>query len=259
METGNLDQISGDDLEILSSYYHQILDDNFIRYRDDVPEINFPDDSVRDNILQECAKICPRRRRRSSRRISEKSPEKQISEDTVFVETAKLPDSVKTVKKKPKKRLDLDPEKAPVSPRGWADGGIENHFSLKDIMEEESKINPKKENSKKLNFTPVRRKQAKGQDIIRREKEMVIELAKSPSTSPWGKARPVKEQFFCLTLFFRVRTSGQNLTPPLDFLKRRASYHFNLEICEHSIFLLFTKLSFKSILEFRNLKIVTIK
>merc|ERR1712110_883273 len=68
LETGNLDQISGEDLEILSSYYHQILDDDFIRYRDDVPEIDFCDDLIRSEIFQNFSKILPRRRRRRSSR-----------------------------------------------------------------------------------------------------------------------------------------------------------------------------------------------
>ena len=114
---------------------------------------------------------------------------------TILIEAVQLTEPVKTSKKKTKKRLDLSepkpsPEKGSFSPRGWVDGSTD-HFSLKDIMEEESKSNPKKVEPK-VNFTPIRRKQAKAQDLIRREKEQTIELAKSPSLSPWGKARPVK-------------------------------------------------------------------
>ena len=48
-----------------------------------------------------------------------------------------------------------------------------------------------------LNFRPSRRKQAKGQDIIQWEQENTFKISKRSPSSPWGNARPVKEQKGC--------------------------------------------------------------
>jgi len=52
-------------------------------------------------------------------------------------------------------------------------------------------------NRVELFFSPSRRKQAKGQDIIQWEQENTFKLSKRSPSSPWGNARPVNTHNGC--------------------------------------------------------------
>ena len=79
--------------------------------------------------------------------------------------------------------------------RSWSSSGPEVKVSsLKDIMSHQSDQHDLNSNSsprEKKNFKPNRRRQARGQDIIRWEQENTIEISKRSPLSPWGQARPV--------------------------------------------------------------------
>ena len=86
---------------------------------------------------------------------------------------------------------------SPASPKSWGEVPSPrirtNSFSLKDIIEEDAKSTTSARPVKiKGAFTPIRRKHAKGQDMLREERERAQQAASFSPQSPWGKARPVK-------------------------------------------------------------------
>ena len=184
LETGYLDLLDETDLEQMSTLYQTKIDHEAIRMRPDVEHIDFTSDLF--NELSKAAES-PRKRHKSERRVS---PEKEVS--------VELTELLLRAKPKPRpKRISLSEfdEKTNLKtpPRdNWTTSPKTPQTanrSLNDIMSEEAATIS---TAKKTNWGPNRRKQARGQDILRWEEEQVIETAKRSPSSPWGSARPVQ-------------------------------------------------------------------
>ena len=199
LETGYLDLLDPSDLEQMSTLYQAKIDLEAIRMRPDFEDIDFTNDLFDE--LNKVTKIT-RKRHKSDRK--EKSPElDKIMEKSLTI--SEKPKTEITTSEQPKprpKRISLDAyeksRKSPVTPSprrsNWSESPKSEIStpvkSLNDIIAEEEKVEtPKKQKS---GWGPNRRKQAKGQDIIRWEEEKTIEMSKRSPSSPWGGARPVQ-------------------------------------------------------------------
>ena len=195
LETGFLDLLDPADLEEMSTLYQARIDLEAIRMRPDLDEIEFTQELFDELAL--AATVV--RKRNKSERHEKKSPPVEIvkASDTVFdqPETA----SKKVTPRRPKK-ISLseyeEQKKSPATPTrpNWSTSPTTPKSdrpvkSLNEIIEEESKFETPKA---KKGWGPSKRRQARGQDIIRWEEEKTIELSKRSPSSPWGGARPVQ-------------------------------------------------------------------
>ncbi|CBY34801.1 unnamed protein product [Oikopleura dioica] len=230
LETGGIDALGLDELEALSVFYKNEVFAQIERKMNENEEIELWDAEVLQELVKECKFVMKSpKQRRASRKISEKS--ELTSPNTPITPLKELSESLESSYITPKSKsrpqrtkLDLTSPKvlSPSSPKSWGEVASPRRrsgsFSLKDIIEEEAKTTtPTRPVKIKGAFTPIRRKHAKGQDMLREERERAQQAASFSPQSPWGKARPVKIPDPCIGDPFPSPSTSFHVKSPIQF------------------------------------------